>query len=127
MKVKCADLKSCAHGSGRKGSTPLATIRWLVFFLQKLGSDAMLKQNTESMESRKCLITIYGNSYPAVVEKHLLIIHESNELFNKIVKRKYYLDKPLPFWKDGVFEIVQDDGLRLECYMSDDRMRLIEL
>lgn len=26
MKVECADLKSCAHGSGRKGSTPLATI-----------------------------------------------------------------------------------------------------
>lgn len=88
---------------------------------------ATLKQKTESVKSRKCIITIYGNSYPAVVEEHSLIIDESDELFNKIVKRKYYLGKPLPFWKEGAFEIAQDNGLILECYMSDDRMRLIQL
>lgn len=87
----------------------------------------MLEQKTESVKSRKCIITIYGKSYQAVVENHSLIIHESDGLFNKIVKRKYYLDKPLPFWKDGAFEIAQDNGLILECYMSDDRMRLIQL
>lgn len=87
----------------------------------------MLWQETKIVKSRKCIITIYGNSYQAVVEMHLLVLRESEGLFNRIVKRKYYLEKPLPFRKDGLFEIVDDNGLRLECYMSDDGMRLIEV
>lgn len=42
------------------------------------------------------------------------------------IHRTYYLDKPLASLKFGFFELIEDGVYRRKCYMSDDRMRLME-
>lgn len=82
---------------------------------------------TESAKARKRMLTIYGKEYPSIVEEFYVCVQGSGKMLQRIIKRKYYLVEPLEFREDGIFQIVQDNELVLNCYMSDDRMRLIEV
>lgn len=90
----------------------------------------LLPQKQECTQSKRCALTIDGEIFSAIVEEHQTVEYGFDENNKRIkferIHRKYHLDKPFWCLKIGAFEVMQDGTQRCKCYMSDDRMRLIE-
>ena len=89
-----------------------------------------MKSKSESAKINECILTIDEIDCSSVVEEHQIISYCLNDIHERIriekIFRKYYLRSPFPRLIGGTFEIVRDHETICKCYMTDDRMRLIE-
>lgn len=87
-------------------------------------------KNQGTVKNGKCVLMIDGKDFPAVFEEHVFkcfsFDENANKICEEIIKRKYYLFNPFPYFKELTFDVVQDKDFVYKCYMSDDRMCLIE-
>lgn len=91
----------------------------------------LLRPKQENKESQNCILTIDGMDCFATVWENTIAEYgfdsKRKVIKTKSIFRKYILRKPFPHFIDGIFEIVQDYEFNRMCYMSDDRMYLIEV
>lgn len=80
---------------------------------------------------RHCTIKFDENLYPSVMQEHRVISEEFNAngkiVTNCRIVRKYIFEEPIAVFKPEPFKVECDDGYCSICYMSDDRLSIIEM
>ena len=80
---------------------------------------------------KPCKIKIDEILYPAVMQEHRLIsenINVNREIITDCTSiRKYIFEEPFAVFKPEPFMVECDDGYSSICYMSDNRLSIIEM
>lgn len=80
---------------------------------------------------KPCKIKIDEILYPAVMQEHRLISEDINvnrEIITDCTSiRKYIFEEPFAVFKPEPFMVECDDGYCSICYMSDNRLSIIEM